>query len=110
MGRANAAFFLPYNRTMAPIEINKLQGFPQAAFEVTVKGNPVTKHIVIVTKEYYEQLTSGSVPPEKLVEESFAFLLARESNTSILPEFDLKVIKKYFSGYERDMQSKFQSK
>ena len=93
---------------MAPIEIKMLQDFPQAAFEVTVKANPVTRHKVTVTKDYYEQLTSGSVPAEKLVEESFAFLLAREPNTSILQEFDLRVIKKYFSGYEREMQNKFQ--
>jgi hypothetical protein len=51
-----------------------------------------------------------AVTAEELVEESFEFLLAREPNTSILSEFDLKGINKYFSGYEQEMQRKFQPK
>jgi len=95
---------------MTQTEVKKLKDFPQATFEVTVKGNPVTKHKVTLSKDYYEKLTASAVPPEELVKASFAFLLAHERNTSILSEFGLKIIKKYFSGYEREMQRKFQNK
>ena len=42
---------------------------------------------------------------EKLLEFSFAFLLERESNASILTSFDLQVISKYFSNYEHEVRS-----
>lgn len=96
-----------YTQTMTQIEIKKLQDFPEGKFEVTVKGNRVTKHKVTVNKAYYTELTSGAASPEELVEKSFEFLLTRESNTSILSEFNLKVIPKYFSGYEREIKSRF---
>jgi hypothetical protein len=70
-------------------------------FEVTVEGPTMTKHKVTVTSSYYEKLTGGQVPAEVLVERSFEFLLARESNTSILRSFDLPVIGQYFPEYER---------
>jgi len=35
---------------------------------------------------------------------SFEFLLAREPKESILPEFDLPLIGRYFSEYERELQ------
>ncbi len=70
-------------------------------FEVTVEGRGVTTHKVTVTPAYYEQLTGSRVPVEVLIEKSFEFLLARESNTSILRSFDLPVIGRYFPEYER---------
>jgi hypothetical protein len=94
---------------MAQIEIKKLADFPQAVFEVTVKGNRVTTHKVTVTQEYYEKLTGNAVTAEELIEESFEFLLAREPNTSILSEFNLMVISKYFPDYEQEIISRFQS-
>jgi len=94
---------------MVQIEVKKLTDLPEAAFEVTVRDDMVTKHRVTLTQEHYEQLTAGAVSSEVLVEESFKFLLARESNTSILSAFDLRVISNYFPAYERDMKSKFRS-
>ena len=72
-----------------------------ATYRVTVTSGASTTHTVIVSQEYWRRLTGGRVPPEKLVEKSFEFLLERESNTSILRSFDLPVIQKYFSEYER---------
>ena len=94
---------------MTQIEIKKRKDFPESEFEVTVNGNTVTKHRVTVTKAYYQQLTSGAASPEELLKKSFEFLLAREPNTSILSEFNLKVISRYFPEYEREMKSKLQS-
>jgi hypothetical protein len=99
-----------HNKNMAQIEVQRIDDFPQAIFDVVVRGETVTAHRVTLTRAYYEQLTAGAVTAEELVEESFEFLLAREPNTSILSEFDLQGINKYFSGYEREMQRKFQPK
>ena len=38
--------------------------------------------------------------PEELVRRSFEFLLERESKESILREFDLSVIQRYFPDYD----------
>ena len=70
-------------------------------YAVTVESGASTTHTVTVTPEYWRKLTGGRVPPEKLVEKSFEFLLDRESNTSILRSFDLPVIQRYFPEYER---------
>jgi hypothetical protein len=92
---------------MTQIEIKKIKDLPQGKFEVIVRGNTVTKHKVTLTQEYYERLTAGAVSAEELIKGSFEFLLARESNTSILPEFDLKVISSYFPAYEREIKSRY---
>ncbi len=53
----------------------------------------------------FAELTGGRVSAEVLIERSFEFLLERESNTSILSTFDLPVIQRYFSEYERTIAS-----
>ena len=73
-------------------------------FEVTVKDLTTTTHTVTVMPSYYEKLTRKSVSPEMLVEQSFRFLLERESNTSILRSFELSVIGQYFPEFEETIQ------
>lgn len=90
---------------MNKINIARTKEFPLAEFEIIVKGNSVTHHKVTITKDYFDKLTGGKVPPEKLVELSFNFLLDHESNTSILSAFDLKVISSYFPEYESKMKA-----
>ena len=70
-------------------------------YEVTVSGSTTTRHRVTVAPSYHHKLTGGSVPPERLLELSFEFLLEREPNTAILGEFDLPVIGSYFPEYEQ---------
>jgi len=41
---------------------------------------------------------------EELVRQSFEFLLEPESNTGILPSFDLPVIGRYFPEYENTIR------
>ncbi len=72
----------------------------ETTFKVTVAASTTTTHTVKVTPDVYKKLTGGAVPAETLVEKSFEFLLARESNTSILGRFDLPVISRYFPEYE----------
>ena len=50
-------------------------------FKVTVSDRTTTTHTVTVSPEYWQKLTGGTVPAEKLIEKSFEFLLEREPNT-----------------------------
>ncbi len=70
-------------------------------FRVTVEDGTTTTHTVTLSPAYHEKLTGGRVEPEVLVEKSFEFLLEREPNTSILRQFDLPLIGRYFPEYER---------
>jgi hypothetical protein len=89
---------------MAKIEIQRKA--PET-FEVTVRQAETTTHTVTLEEDYYQKLTGGKVSAEKLIEESFEFLLERESNTMILPRFDLPVIGDYFPEYEGTMTERF---
>lgn len=66
-------------------------------------GSNKTEHSVIVDEEYYKRLTNGSIEPSELVTKSFEFLLKREPKESILAEFNLKVISRYFPEYEEEI-------
>jgi hypothetical protein len=55
-------------------------------------------HLVRVSRQDFDRLRRGR-SAEDLVRDSFDFLLARESKESILREFDLSVIKRYFPNY-----------
>ena len=83
---------------MAEINVTRKD---EETFEVRVYDSTATTHTVTLTNDYYQKLTKGKVPPEKLIEKSFAFLLERESNTMILRRFDLPVIGDYFPEYEK---------
>jgi len=83
------------------IFVNELSSFPQAVFEVKVKDGNEKRHRVTVSEEYYLKLTKGEITPAELVKKSFEFLLDREPKEAILGEFELCVIGRYFSEYER---------
>ena len=68
-------------------------------FEITVKADQLTKHIVSVTDQMLLNLTNNKISKEELLNFSFNFLLEREPNTSILSKFDIIVISKYFPEY-----------
>jgi hypothetical protein len=74
---------------------------------VTVKGNVTTHHRVRVSKENAETF-GGAASVEKLLQESFRFLLERESNTSILPSFDLPLISHYFPEYAHEIKARLE--
>lgn len=89
---------------MTDIDVTKRD---DETFEVTVRGSTTSTHMVTLTKSYYDKLTGGAVPAETLIQESFEFLLERESNTMILSRFDLPVIGHYFPEYERDIANRW---
>lgn len=68
-------------------------------FEITVKANQTTKHVVLVTDKIHFTLTKNKILKEELLKFSFNFLLEREPNTSILSKFNIIVISKYFPEY-----------
>ena len=72
-------------------------------FEVRVDGPPPTTHTVHLAPEYHRKLTGGRASEETLITRSFEFLLVRESNTSMLRDFDLQVIGQYFPEYENEI-------
>ena len=76
-------------------------------FEITVKADQLTKHIVSVTDQMLLKLANNKTSKEELLHFSFDFLLERESNTSILSSFDITVISKYFSEYKKKVSDKF---
>ena len=68
-------------------------------FHVTVGA----KDFEVTVHEDEGALLAPGVDTKRLVEESFHFLLERESVTSILPSFDINVIEGYFPEYRREI-------
>ena len=76
-------------------------------FGVQVReGDTTTSHRVTVPDELLDELALPDVDQERLVEESFAFLLEREPATSILAEFPLTTISRYFPEYHDELRSR----
>jgi hypothetical protein len=89
---------------MATIEIDVESQDQAYLCTVTVaEGGSETTHRVTVNKTDYRRLTEGEVPPERLVEASFEFLLEREPKESILRSFDLMTIQRYFPEYASEI-------
>jgi hypothetical protein len=68
-----------------------------------VEGQRTTHHRVTVPPSLLDDLALGDVPPEDVVRESFEFLLEHEPPTSILNEFSLDVIERYFPEYAEEL-------
>lgn len=67
-------------------------------FQVDVEdGGSQTSHRVTVPERFAEH------DPERVVRESFAFLLEREPASSILSRFSLDDISRYFPEYENEL-------
>ena len=71
---------------------------------VTVRDSSETHHRVRVSRADLARLAPGASDPVDLVEASFAFLLEREPQESILRQFDLIVIGSYFPDYDREIE------
>lgn len=71
-------------------------------FEVTIDGSG-TEHRVTVPESLIEELNLPEDDLEKVVRESFEFLLEREPASSIMSTFSLDVIPNYFPEYEEEL-------
>ena len=77
---------------MAEISIDHVSG---RTYDVTIDGT--SRHRVTVPDRF------GDDDLERVVRASFEFLLEREPASSILPEFSLDVIGRYFPEYEDEL-------
>jgi hypothetical protein len=69
-------------------------------FEVVIDdGGSRTRHRVTMAAR---RVTDGRVP-ERVIEAAFHFLLDREPKESILSNFDVSVIARYFPEFEREL-------
>ena len=79
-------------------------------YEVVIReGSSSTTHTVSLTSETRDQLGVSDVDGARLVEESFRFLLERESKESILARFELTVIARYFPQYPEEIRRRLKS-
>ncbi|MEX1014060.1 MAG: hypothetical protein WDZ80_02785 [Candidatus Paceibacterota bacterium] len=74
-------------------------------FIVQIGDSENYQYKVHLNEEYYKKLTDEEIKPGQLIEKSFQFLLEREPKTSILKEFNLEIINKYFPEYEENIYS-----
>ena len=90
---------------MSEIQI-KLAGEGSGAtrFHVTVReGDSSSDHVVTVTDGDYRRMGEGYDSYEDFVRVTFEFLLQREPKESILSQFDVSVIPRYFPEYEHEV-------
>jgi hypothetical protein len=99
---------------MAPVNASiQVRNVSPHTYEVTVCGAigrlanaaHTTVHRVRAAPLYVAKLARRGESAEGLIGRAFEFLLAREPNTSILAEFDLSTINRYFPDFERIITS-----
>jgi len=86
---------------MATVDVTVTEASGGWTADVRVADRATTTHRVGVTRAEHARFGGGDV--RDLVRRSFDFLLAREPNTSILREFSLSTIERYFSDYPEAM-------
>lgn len=78
-------------------------------FTVRVRdGESETTHQVTVPPSFLAELGIPDADHEQVVRESFSFLLEREPATSIMGEFELPVITRYFEDYPDEIRRRAQ--
>lgn len=96
----------------ASIEVSSPGQREGTRFEVVVteQDGSSTQHWVTLDQSDYLRLSGEQASREELVEESFRFLLEREPKESILSEFSLPVISRYFPQYESEIKRRLQDR
>ena len=79
----------------------------ESIFEVIVTKDTTTKHKIKLSDKVYQDLCDSKITEIDLIIKSFEFLLERESNESILREFNLEIIETYFPEYPLSIKKKF---
>ena len=90
---------------MTRIDVERLAAAPPA-FRVTLRDDDgsSTVHEVRIDPAS-EPLAERFASPEAFVEACFRFLLAREPKGSILQDFDVSVIGRYFPEWQRTLSA-----
>jgi hypothetical protein len=80
-------------------------------FTVVIKQTDSRRqYTVTLDDDYHQHLTAGKRAKEEFIQASFEFLLKREPKESILPQFNLKVINRYFPEFEREIHRQLKGK
>ena len=79
----------------------KIKELSPNAFDVTIYSNTETNHQVTISDNFITEYQIKNLTKKEILEQSFIFLLERESNTSILRKFDIEVIANYFPEYKK---------
>lgn len=87
---------------MTEMEITELEP-DRYAVELS-EGNTHTSHVVEVPEDMLDDLGLMDADHERVVRESFEFLLERESATAILSGFSLDQIANYFPDYYDELR------
>lgn len=91
---------------MADIDIKRIsKDTRESTYRVQIaERGSVSVHEVRVPVADFNVLTGGTMSEEQLLRASFEFLLERESKESILREFDIMTIARYFPEYPDAMK------
>jgi hypothetical protein len=74
------------------------------AFEVAIDdGDSQSRHEVTIAERDLERLAGRECPAGACVEAAFRFLLDREPKEAIFSRFDIMVIPRYFTEFEREL-------
>lgn len=79
----------------------KIKELSPNAFDVTIYSNTETNHQVTISDNFVTEYQIKNLTKKEIIEQSFIFLLERESNTSILRKFDIEIIANYFPEYKK---------
>lgn len=90
---------------MAQIEIGtETEGRNQWAYDVRIVENGRThRYNVTLSWSDYDHWSHGRVPPSRVVEAVFRFLLEREPAGAILSRFDCSVVRRYFPEVDKEL-------
>lgn len=70
------------------------------------EADTTTSHKVAVPRDLLDDLGLSDLDPAAVVEETFAFLLDREPASSILSQFSLDQVPRYFPDYYEELQAR----
>ena len=85
-----------------------------AGFDVQVaEGGSTTSHRVDVPAAFRAQLLTGALSDielETVIQETFLFLLERESASAIMREFSLDIVGRFFPEYVEELRARLAAK
>ena len=73
------------------------------------EGDTTTAHKVAVPDDFLDELGLTDLDPLAVVQETFAFLLDREPASSILPNFSLDQVPRYFPDFYQELRARLGS-
>jgi hypothetical protein len=92
---------------VAGIEVERTGGDGQIVFDVRVsEEGSESRHEVTLSEEDYRRLGEDYGSPDEFVRACFEFLLEREPKESILSQFDVSVISRYFPEFEQTIRKR----